>query len=34
MLELIPVVEIEGERVGELIFDADAFLARLDTLSP
>ena len=34
MLELIPVVEIEGERVSELILDADAFLARLDTLSP
>ena len=34
MLELIPVVEIDGERVSELIFDADAFLARLDTLSP
>ena len=34
LLELIPVVEIEGERVAELIFDADAFLARLDTLSP
>jgi glutathione S-transferase len=34
MLELIPVVEVDGERVSELIFDADAFLARLDTLSP
>jgi glutaredoxin len=33
MLESIPVVEIDGERVSELIFDPDAFLARLDTLS-
>ena len=32
-LERIPVVEIEGEIVSELILDADAVRARLDTLS-
>ena len=33
MLELIPVVEVDGVRVSELILDADAVRARLDTLS-
>jgi hypothetical protein len=32
-LERIPVVEIEGEIVSELILDPDAVRARLDTLS-
>lgn len=31
LLELIPVVEVEGERVSELVFEPDAFRARLDT---
>lgn len=31
MLELIPVVEVNGVRVSELILDADAVRARLDT---
>ena len=30
MLELIPVVEVDGVRVSELILDADAVRARLD----
>jgi glutathione S-transferase len=33
MLELIPVVEVEGERVSELLFEPDAVLRRIDTLS-
>jgi hypothetical protein len=33
LLELIPVVEVDGERVGELIIDADAVRARIATLS-
>ncbi len=33
MLELIPVVEVDGERVCELILDEDAVLARTGTLS-
>ena len=33
MLELIPVVEVDGVRVSELILDADAVRARLDTLT-
>jgi glutaredoxin len=32
-LERIPVVEIEGEIVSELILDPDAVRARLDTVS-
>jgi hypothetical protein len=31
MLELIPVVEVNGVRVSELILDADAVRSRLDT---
>jgi glutaredoxin len=31
MLESIPVVEVDGARVSELIFDADAVRARLAT---
>ena len=31
MLELIPVVEVDGARVSELILDADAVRARLAT---
>jgi hypothetical protein len=33
MLELIPVVEVEGERVSELMLEPDALLRRIDTLS-
>lgn len=33
MLETIPVIEVDGEAACELLFDADAVLARLDTLS-
>jgi glutaredoxin len=33
MLELIPVVEVEGERVSELLVEPDAVLRRIDTLS-
>lgn len=33
MLERIPVIEVDGEPACELLFDADAVLARLDTLS-
>jgi glutaredoxin len=32
-LERIPVVEIEGEIVSELVLDPDAVRARLDTVS-
>ena len=32
LLERIPVVEVEGARVSELAFDADAVRARLATL--
>ena len=31
LLELIPVVEIDGERVSELIFDGNRVRSRLDT---
>ncbi len=34
LLELIPVVEVNGTRVSELIFERDAVLARLDTFPP
>lgn len=33
LLERIPVVEVDGERVCELLFEPDAVLARLDTVS-
>jgi glutaredoxin len=33
MLERIPVVEVDGETVSELIFDRAALLARLDTVA-
>ncbi|MEO7198057.1 MAG: glutaredoxin family protein [Solirubrobacterales bacterium] len=33
MLELIPVIDVNGRRVCELIFDEDAVLAGLDTVS-
>ena len=33
MLELIPVIEVDGERVSELIFEPNAILARIGTLS-
>ena len=33
-LELIPVIELDGERVSELGLDADALRARLATVSP
>jgi hypothetical protein len=33
LLESIPVVEVEGERVSELFLDPDAVLASLGTLS-
>ena len=32
-LERIPVVEVDGEIVSELVLDPDAVRARLDTLS-
>jgi len=32
MLEKIPVVEVDGERASELVLDADALRARLDTV--
>lgn len=32
LLELIPVIEIEGERVSELVPDYDAIVARLATV--
>jgi glutaredoxin len=31
-LERIPVIEAEGQVIGELILDADALRAKLDTL--
>jgi len=34
MLELIPVIEVNGARVSELIFEPDAVLARVDTFVP
>ena len=34
MLELIPVIDVNGVRVVELIFEPDAVLARLDTFVP
>jgi hypothetical protein len=33
-LERIPVVELDGEIIGELLVDADSLRARLDTLVP
>ena len=33
MLERIPVVEVDGELVSELILDRAALLARLDTVA-
>jgi len=33
MLELIPVVEVNGRRVSELLFDADAVRASLGTFA-
>ena len=33
MLERIPVVEVEGEQVCDLLFEPDAVLARIDTVS-
>jgi hypothetical protein len=33
LLELIPVVEVDGRRACELFLDADAVLAHLGTLS-
>ncbi len=34
LLELIPVIEVNGARVSELIFEPDAVLAGLDTFPP
>lgn len=34
LLERIPVIDVDGVEVCELIFDADAVLAGLDTVSP
>ena len=34
MLERIPVVEVDGVVVSELIFDRDAFLSALHTVRP
>ena len=34
MLERIPVVEVEGEVVSELLLDETAVRARLDTVGP
>jgi glutaredoxin len=31
-LERIPVVEVEGEEVSELVFDAEAFRTALDSI--
>jgi glutaredoxin len=31
LLELVPVVDVEGVRVSELIFEPDAVRSRLDT---
>jgi hypothetical protein len=33
LLEKIPVIEVDGQRVSELFLDPDAVLASLDTLS-
>ena len=33
-LERIPVVEVEGREVSELVFDADAFTRALHTVGP
>jgi glutaredoxin len=33
-LERIPVVELDGETVSELVLDRDALRARLDTVRP
>lgn len=33
MLERIPVVEVDGETVSELVLDRAALLARLDTVA-
>jgi len=33
LLELIPVIDVDGHRVCELMMDIDAVLARLDTVS-
>ncbi|HEX3173068.1 MAG TPA: glutaredoxin family protein [Solirubrobacterales bacterium] len=33
MLERIPVIEVDGERVSELVLDRTALLARLDTVA-
>ena len=33
MLERIPVIEVDGERVCELLFEPDAVLARIGTVS-
>jgi glutathione S-transferase len=33
LLERIPVIELDGEIVSELILDSDGLRARLDTLS-
>lgn len=33
LLELIPVIEVDGERACELLFDEDAVRARIGTLS-
>jgi glutathione S-transferase len=33
LLEKIPVVEVDGEQVCELLFEPDAVLARIDTVS-
>jgi glutaredoxin len=33
-LERIPVVEVDGELVSELVLDRDKLLARLDTVPP
>ena len=31
LLELIPVIDVNGVRISELIFEPDAVLARVDT---
>ena len=33
MLERIPVIDVDGRRACELLFDADAVLARIGTVS-
>lgn len=32
MLELIPVIEVEGDRISTLVADRDAVIRRLDTV--